>query len=365
MEQAREKIYNRIKIRLTVIDIVLDIVLLIALAFSGLADLFAGWAALTANDYLNFLLFALYAGLFFSAFGFPFDFYGSFIVEHRFGLSNQSVFRWIWERVKSLLVSTAIGVPVALVFYYFLKSTGMNWWLYFSIFIVFISVILARLAPVVIFPLFYKFKEIEDGEIKDRIEKVLSDAGVSIKGIFSFNMSKDTKKANAGFTGLGKTKRIILSDTLIQDFTPAEIAVVFAHEAGHYIHKHIIKNLVFSTVVIFATLFICGKIHAMTIDAMGISELHALQALPVLMLYLSISGLLMMPLTNYISRKYEFQADEYAVRNTSDKESFISAMNKLAEMNLADKEPHPAVEFLLYSHPSIKRRIEFALKIDL
>lgn len=365
MEQSKEKIYNKIKIRLTVIDIVLDLVLLVVLAFSGLATFFAGWAAVTANDYLNFLLFALYAGLFFSAFGLPFDFYGSFIIEHRFGLSNQSIFGWAWEKIKSLLVSTAIGVPVALVFYYFLRSSGGNWWLYFSVFIVFITVILARLAPVLIFPIFYKFKEIEEGEIKERIEKVLSDAGVSIKGIYSFNMSKDTKKANAGFTGIGKTKRIILSDTLIQDFTPGEIAVVFAHEAGHYIHKHIIKNLLFSTVVIFATLFICGKLHALTVEAMGIPELHALPALPVLMLYLSISGLLMMPLTNFISRKYEFQADEYAVRKTSDKDSFISAMNKLAEINLADKEPHPAVEFLLYSHPSIKRRIEFAQQIVL
>ncbi|HOP63939.1 MAG TPA: M48 family metallopeptidase [Spirochaetota bacterium] len=365
MEESREKIYNRIKTRLTVIDIVLDIVLLVVLAFSGLADLFAGWASVTSNLYVNFLLFALYAGLFFSAFGLPFDFYGSYIIEHRFELSNQSVFRWAWERIKSLMVSTVIGVPVALVFYYFLKSSGENWWLYFSVFIVFVSVVLARLAPVLIFPLFYKFKEIEDGEIKERIEKVLSDAGVSIKGIYSFNMSKDTKKANAGFTGLGKTKRIILSDTLIEDFSPAEIAVVFAHETGHYMHKHIVKNLIFSTVVIFATLFVCGRLHAVTIDAMGITELHALTALPVLMLFLSISGLLMMPLTNYISRRYEFQADEYAVRKTSDRESFVSAMNKLAEINLADKEPHPAVEFFLYSHPSIKRRIEFAESIKL
>ena len=363
MEEGREKIYNRIKIRLTVIDIVLDILLLAVLSFSGLASLFARWAEVAGNDYINFLLFALYSGLFFSIFGFPFDFYGSFIVEHRFGLSNQSIFRWVWEKVKSLMVSMAIGVPVALVFYYFLKSAGVNWWIYFSIFVVFVTVILARLAPVLIFPLFYKFKEIEDGEIKGRIEQVLSDAGVSIKGIYSFNMSRDTKKANAGFTGLGKTKRIILSDTLLQDFTPGEIAVVFAHEAGHYVHRHIIKNLLFSTVVIFATLFVCGKLHAVTVGAMGIIELHALPALPVLMLYLSVSGLLVMPLTNFISRRYEFQADEYAVKKTSDRESFISAMNKLVELNLADREPHPAVEFLLYSHPSIRRRIEFARNI--
>ncbi|HOK03395.1 MAG TPA: M48 family metallopeptidase, partial [Spirochaetota bacterium] len=251
------------------------------------------------------------------------------------------------------------------VFYFFIKKSGHLWWLYFAIFLVAFSVVLARLAPVIIFPLFYKFKELEDGEIKDKIKEVLAKANISITGIFSFNMSKDTKKANAGFTGLGKSKRIILSDTLINDFTPAEIAIVFAHEAGHYKHKHIIKNLIFSTAVIFLTLFVCGRLHALTVNAMGIPSISALESLPVLMLYLSIAGLLIMPLTNYISRRYEFQADEYAVKITKDKESFISAMEKLAGLNLADKDPHPAVEFFLYSHPSIKRRINAARNISL
>ena len=158
-------------------------------------------------------------------------------MEHRFGLSNQSILRWVWEKVKSLMVSMAIGVPVALVFYYFLKSAGVNWWIYFSIFVVFVTVILARLAPVLIFPLFYKFKEIEDGEIKGRIEQVLSDAGVSIKGIYSFNMSRDTKKANAGFTGLGKTKRIILSDTLLQEFNSRVRFPVREVQLREFIHR--------------------------------------------------------------------------------------------------------------------------------
>jgi STE24 endopeptidase len=355
-----EKQYNKIKLRLSIIDLVLDLLLVTVLAFSGISIFIAGLASVTGNIYGNFLVFIMIIGVCFSVIGLPFDFYGSYIVEHRFGLSNQTILKWIWERVKSTAVSLIIGVPIALVFYFLILKMGDTWWIYFSCFIFIISVFLARIAPVVIFPLFYKFKKLEDGEIKSRLEKILSDVNINIKGIFSFNMSKDTKKANAGFTGLGKSKRIILSDTLLEKFTPDEIAVVFAHEAGHYKHRHIIKNIVFSTVVIFVLFYICSLLHSFTIKSMGFENVYDLAALPALVFYLTLAGLIMMPVTNSISRKYEFQADEYAIKITANIDSFISTMEKLAEINLADKEPHPVVEFFLYSHPSIKRRIEFA-----
>lgn len=362
---SNEKLYNRIKLRLSIIDLVLDLLLITVLAFSGLSIFIAGISGVTGNIYGDFLLFILIIGLGLSVIGLPFDFYGSYIVEHKFGLSNQTIFKWVWERSKSTALSIAIGVPVSLVFYFLIRSMGDKWWLYFAGFIFVISVFFARIAPVVIFPLFYKFTKLEDGEIKDKIEKILSDVKINISGIFSFNMSKDTKKANAGFTGLGKTKRIILSDTLLEKFSPDEIAIVFAHEAGHYKHSHIVKNIMFSTVVIFASFYICSLLHSITIKSMGFENVYDLAALPALVFYLTLSGLIMMPVTNFISRKFEFQADEYAVRVTSDLNSFISTMEKLAEINLADKEPHPVVEFFLYSHPSIKRRIEAAGKIKL
>jgi len=364
MEQiSNEKLYNRIKLRLSIIDLVLYLLLITLLAFSGLSVLIAGLSDVTGNIYGDFLVFILIIGLGFSVIGLPFDFYGSYIVEHKFGLSNQTFFKWVWEESKSTALSIVIGVPIALVFYFLIRSMGDKWWLYFAGFIFVISVFFARIAPVVIFPLFYKFTKLEDGEIKEKVEKILSDVKISITGIYSFNMSKDTKKANAGFTGLGKTKRIILSDTLLEKFTPDEIAIVFAHEAGHYKHRHIVKNIMFSTVVIFASFYICSVLHSITIKSMGFENVYDLAALPALVFYLTLSGLIMMPVTNFISRKYEFQADEYALRITSDLNSFISTMEKLAEINLADKEPHPVVEFFLYSHPSIKRRIEAAKNI--
>jgi STE24 endopeptidase len=355
-----DKHYNKIKLRLSIIDLVLDLLLVTGLAFSGISIVIADLASITGNMYGDFLVFVMFIGLCFSLIGLPFEFYGSYIIEHRFGLSNQTILKWIWERLKSTFIGLLIGVPISIVFYFLILKMGDKWWIYFSCFIFIISVFLARVAPVIIFPLFYKFTKLEDDELKDRLEKILAEVKIDIKGIFRFNLSKDTKKANAGFTGLGKTKRIILSDTLLEKFTPEEIAVVFAHEAGHYKHRHIVKNILFSTVVIFVSFYVCSLLHSFTIKSMGFEHPYELAALPALVFYLTLSGLIMMPVTNFISRRYEFQADEFAVRITSNVDSFISTMEKLAEINLADKEPHPVVEFFLYSHPSIKRRIEFA-----
>lgn len=359
--EQKQKTYNKIKIRLTIADTLMSLCAIIFIAFSGISKTAADSAmAAHANPYLQFLIFAALLGIGLSIISFPLDFYGGFILEHRFGLSNQSFFQWAWEKLKGTLVGLVIGIPVALVFFYFLRSTGNLWWIYFSFFIFFISVFLARLAPVVIFPLFYKFRELEDEAIKKPITDLLTQYNIPIRGIYSFNMSKDTKKANAGFMGIGKSKRIILSDTLIEDFTPEDISTVFAHEVGHYKYRHILKNLVFSTIIIFLSFYACGVAYQHTISAMGFSTPADLAAIPVLFFFLTLFGLLMMPITNKISRYYEVEADTFALNATGDKTSFITTMERLAEMNLADRAPHPLVESLFYSHPSIQKRIDFA-----
>jgi STE24 endopeptidase len=314
------------------------------------------------NDYIAFLFFITIIGILYSILNFPFDFYGSYIIEHRFSLSNQTVAAWLIEKIKGAAVGIVIGVPVAVVFYVFLKLTGWFWWLWFSVFIFFISVFLARVAPVIIFPLFYKFKNLESDEIRRRITRLLDDQGIPIKGIYSFNLSKDTKKANAGFTGIGRSKRIILSDTLIGQFTPDEIAVVFAHEMGHYKKRHIVKSIALGAFSIFLSFYLCGELYRLTLGYLGFAHVYDIAAIPVLFFYLTLFSLVTMPLSNALSRKYEREADRYALEVTRDREAFISSMEKLADMNLADRDPNPVTEFMLYSHPSIKKRIAFARK---
>lgn len=361
LKTSREKEYNAIKLRLSIADIMLNIVIIGILAFSGISPLIVrNVTAYVANDYLVFLFFITVVGIIYSILDFPFDFYGGYVVEHRFDLSNQTVPAWLLERIKGAAVGIVVGVPVAMVFYLFLKMTGWLWWLWFSTFMFFISVFLARIAPVAIFPLFYKFKELDSEEIRERIAGLLDGKGITIRGIYSFNLSKDTKKANAGFTGIGRSKRIILSDTLIERFTPDEIAVIFAHEMGHYEKRHIIKSIVLGTISIFLSFFLCGELYRLTLGHLGYTAVHDIAAIPILFFYLTLFSLVTMPLSNALSRRYEREADRYALDATRDKESFISSMDKLADLNLADRDPNPVTEFMFYSHPSIKKRIALA-----
>ncbi len=358
-EEAKE--YNRIKIRLSIIDLLITIMLIIVLAFSGLSrTLVQAIQPYTGNPYLQFLVFIAIIGFAAGVIGFPLTFYGSYLLEHRFGLSTQTIFEWILDQTKSLGVGLALGIPVAIAFYYFLIVTGSFWWLYFSVFIFLFAVLLARIAPVVIFPLFYTFTPIEEGAIQDTILDIIRKHNISIRGIYSFNMSRETKKANAGFTGIGRSRRIILSDTLIESFSPDEIAVIFSHEVGHYTKRHIIKNILLSGIVVFSTFFLCGQLYEWTLPRYGFVYVHEIAATPILFFYLSLASLITMPLVNALSRYYEREADRFALALTKDRAAFISGMEKLAQINLADREPHPIIELLFYSHPSIKKRIDAA-----
>jgi STE24 endopeptidase len=175
-------------------------------------------------------------------------------------------------------------------------------------------------------------------------------------------MSKNTKKANAAFTGLGKTKRIILGDTLLNNYSKNEIETVIAHELGHYKHKHIIKNILFGTVASFLTFFIISILYKNSLSWFDFDSITQIAALPLLSLWAMIVGLIQSPIGNILSRKYEYEADRYAIESTFKPESFISTLNKLTDQNLGDREPHPFVEWFFYSHPSIKNRIN-AIKI--
>lgn len=360
LKETDAKRYNRIKIRISIADLVINIIFITILAFSGISGAIVNQIELyVQNPYLQFLIFLAIVGLSAGIIGFPLDFYGSYILEHKFKLSTQNLFKWSVDRIKSLGVGLVLGIPVALAFYYFLIISGKYWWLYFGVFIFLFAILLARLAPVLIFPIFYKFKPLEQGEISEKIIAIIKKNNIQIRGIYSFDMSRETKKANAGFTGIGRSKRIILSDTLIENFTPDEIAVVFAHEVGHYKKRHIVKNILLSGIVIFTSLFLCGQLYEWTLYRYGFIHIHEIAALPILFFYLSLFSILAMPLSNYLSRRFEIEADRFSLEIVEDKKSFISSMEKLAEINLADREPHPLIEFLFYSHPSIKKRIEY------
>lgn len=235
------KKYEKIKLSVNIIESVLYLILLFAFLYLGYSkklELFA--FGYTTNPYIALVIYGLVIGLVSSVLSFPIDYFFGFRLEHKFGLSNLTFFGWIGEKAKAALVGAVIGAPIAFLFYWLISNYEL-WWFYLGCIVFGYSVILAQIAPVLIFPLFYKFTPIENEDIKNRLMDLCSRAGFKVSGVYKFNMSKTTKKANAAFTGLGRTKRIILGDTLLETFTEKEIETVFAHELGHYKKGHIVK----------------------------------------------------------------------------------------------------------------------------
>ena len=311
----------------------------------------------TENSYLIFILFVFAIGIFSSIIFMPVNFYSGFYLEHKYKLSNQTFYKYIIENVKSMLVGLVIGVPILLLFFFVLNQFGDLWWLVFASAMFLISVVLSQIFPIVILPIFYKILPLDDKDLITRISNLAKGAGIKVENVFTFDMSKNTKKANAAFTGLGKTKRIILGDTLLNNYSKDEIETVIAHELGHYKHKHILKNILFGTVSSFITFFIIATLYKSTLVWFNFESIKQIAALPLLSLWAMIIGLIQSPVGNILSRKYEYEADRYAIESTLKPESFINTLNKLTDQNLGDKEPHPFVEWFFYSHPSIKNRI--------
>jgi len=354
------KIYNRIKRQVTLLDLLLTVALLAFFAFSGTSDRLAGFVEFyTENSYIQFILFYLaVCAVFFTA-TLPLDFYSSYIVEHDFELSNQSIFRWCTEKAKGLIISGFIGIPLALVFYLFLQTTGENWWLYFGGFYILFSLVLSVIAPVVILPFFYKSTPLQNRDLIDRISGLAHAQGLSVKEIKSFDLSRNTKKVNAALTGLGKTKTILLADTLVNTFTLDEIFAVFAHEMGHYKRRHITKNIIINSVFTIVALFCCSWAYSLCAEAMGYKSVTELSALPLLVFFITIFSLLLMPLMNSISRIFEYEADSFAVEHAG-AENFISAMKKISQINLADEDAPALYEYIFLSHPPVPKRIAAA-----
>ncbi len=352
------KKYNNIKLGFSIGEGILSFVLILLFVLTGLSLGLQNYInQFTSNSYILFLLFTIATGIAGAIIFSPINFYTGFYLEHKYNLSNQTFFKWIWEGAKGIAVSSIIGLPILLFFYYTLNQFGNLWWLPFAIVLFLVSVILARVVPVLILPLFYKVTPIDDEELKNRINILAKGAGIKVENVYKFDMSKNTKKANAAFTGIGKSKRILLGDTLLESYTKDEIETVIAHELGHYKKKHIIKNIIIGTAASFLTLFLISYFYKISIYWFGFDKITIIAALPILSLWIMLIGLIQTPLTNILSRKYEYEADEYALSSTRKPLSFKSTLEKLTEQNLGDKDPHPFVEWFFYSHPSIKNRI--------
>ncbi len=361
--QEKAQQYARIQRRFLLLDLGLGLLLLgfwLVLGWSAaLRDWIQAW---TDNPWLAV---AVYGGIFGGVFyllDLPLSYYTGFILPHRFEQSNQTLQGWITDQVKSLLISIVIGGGVLEVIYFVLRTAPDLWWLWTGIFLLVFNILLANLAPILILPLFYKFIPLsaEHQDLERRLLTLAKNAGTAVQGVYTIDLSRRTKSANAALTGLGNTRRILLGDTLISEFSPDEIEIVLAHELGHHAHRDIPLGIFVQTLTTFGGLFLTSLVLQSGIEVFGFESAADLAALPLFGLAISLFGLLTMPLGNAYSRWRERKADAFALKLSGKPKAYTSALSRLANQNLAEINPEPWVEFLLHSHPALAKRIQMA-----
>ncbi len=360
-QKARE--YARTRRRLFFVDIAVSGALV--LAWLGL-----GWAAalkrllsgITTSDWLLVPAFAAVFFLSLQILDLPLSYYTGLVLPHRYGMSNQTRGGWIKDELLGLALSAVIGLPVLEGLYWLLRATGPAWWLWAGGGYLVLVVVLSNLAPVLIMPLFNKYVPLGDeyADLVARLKALAARAGTRVSGVYRFDMSRRTKAANAALTGIGNTRRIILGDTLLGEFTPDEVETVIAHELGHHVHRDIPVGILVSGVVTLVGLYLASLVLSRGAAAFGFSGPADIAALPLFMLSLGLFGLITLPVNNGYSRWREVRADCYALEATHRPREFANAMTRLANQNLAEADPEPWVVWLLYSHPPIRDRLALA-----
>lgn len=312
------------------------------------------------NRWVEVLLVAILVGVSLEAVTVPIDFWSGFVVEHQHGLSQQTLRRWMVRRLKAYLVGGVLGLGLMFGLYAILFATGEWWWLWATAGWLLVTLVLGRLLPVLILPFFYTLTRLDDAALLERLRSLCTGTGLTVEGIYLLHLSEETRKANAALAGMGRTRRVLLGDTLVGSFTPEEIEVVFAHEVGHHVYHHLIKTIVLRVLLTLAGFWLVDLVLRHAAVALGYRGLEDPAAMPLVLLVLGLFGFLLSPLQNAISRFFEVQCDLYALRRTGLRDAFLSAFTKLARMNKADPDPHPLVVWLFYDHPPIRARLALA-----
>jgi len=361
--QEKAKEYARIRRRLWLVELVRNgIYTMLWLAFGWAVALKTSLLNYTTNDWFLVAAFAAVFGGIDSILSLPLSYYSGFILPHRYELSNQTIKGWVIDRIKGLLIGVPIGLVVLEVIYAILRAYPDNWWLWAVGFMLVFNVILGNLAPILIMPLFNKYTPLDEehAELAERLLKLAEKANTRVGGVYKFDMSRRTKAANAGLTGIGNSRRIILGDTLINEFSLDEIETVLAHELAHHVHKDIPVGMAVSSIMTLGGLYLASLGLNWGVGYFGFESTADIAALPLLGIVLGVYGLITMPFGNIFSRWREQKADEYALKVTHKGEAYASALTRLANQNLADADPEPWVELLLYSHPALGKRIKQA-----
>jgi STE24 endopeptidase len=289
----------------------------------------------------------------------PLTVIGGYVLPRRYGLLHQSLAAWLADRLKAAAIGGALGL-LAIEILYLLIATTPWWWLVGAAVFFAGYALLAMVVPIWLLPLFYRLTPLADETLRARLVRLADRLGVPIVGVSVADQSRKSRTANAAVVGLGRTRRVVLFDTLLREFTPDEIEAVLAHELGHHVHGDVRRGLLFQGGLTVVTFWLADRLLHVGVAVLGLRNVADPAGLPWLLLVLTVLGALAVPIANAYSRWVERQADDFALRTTRDVPAFVGAMERLATLNLAERRPSRLEEWLLYSHPSIDRRIERA-----
>jgi STE24 endopeptidase len=354
--------YEKEKRLLGLLSLSLSLGVLLAFYFSGwslrLASLFSDKSII-----YTFIFYVIVFQTVLFVFGFPLNFYSGYIHEHKWRFSNHTKKSWLWEQMKSFSVGLVIFLILLGMLFWIMERYPQQWWWMAGIAMAFVSAILATLFPVLILPIFNKYTPVEDKELTEPLDRILTEGGLKSSGFFVEDMSRQTKKENAFLAGLGRTRRVVLGDNLIGNMTVPEIVTIIAHEVGHYKHRHIWKHIVLGTLQQLVVFFSLNIIMKAVFPTFLTSTRANLALFPFFAILLGgLSGFLFGPLSNALSRHFERQADCYALGSIPDKGAFITALAGLANRNLSNAYPGRWMKLLYYSHPPIGERLLMAEK---
>ncbi len=352
------------EIEKTQVDIISSItgsIITIIFIFLGLLDLYNNWINSMNLSFmlsgLVFFLLLIYASTMISI---PFSLYNTFKIENKYEFNTMTFKLWIQDFIKSILLSTILNIIVITVALWIIQSSPEYWWLYLWFFFLVFGIFLMYISPYVIEPLFNKFTPIENPELENRIKEMMEKINIKISRVFKMDASKRSKHTNAYFSGIGKVKRIILYDTLIESMSDDEIIAVLSHEAGHWKKRHILKMIIATEVLSFIGLYISFRILQTDI----LTQIFMIQEntfFVKIILLAFVGGIISFPFTplaSYISRRFENEADEFALKLCNNKDAMINTLIKLSKDNLSNLYPHPLYAAFYYSHPPVMDRIK-------
>lgn len=357
------KRYQRTKLVLFGADLAVTAVYLLALQFTDLDRPITYFSA--GVEWLP-AAYAAYLALFFLpyyAVTLPFRMVSGYFLERSYGLVTQSFGKWALDEAKRFALAFLLFLVTGGFFFWATFSLGKLWWVATAVAWFVFSALLTRVFPAWIIPLFYPMKPLEPGPLRDRLLALCVRCGVPVPELYEIKLSAKTVKANAAVVGIGKGRRVILGDTLLTNFPPDEIEMVMAHELGHHVMRHVTIGLVVQAAAAAAGFGLLQLLSGPLAAALRAQGLYDPSMFPFISFLAAIAGAAAMPAENAFSRALEYAADAYALKIIPSKETFRALMTRLGEKNLADLDPHPVVEFVFYSHPSIRHRIERAERI--